>query len=132
MGQRNLLVRRAIRRRYETYVIHTPNATDSWDSSTGRRSKGVPTKRDIKAALINVSDEDLQLVPEGDRTEGIRTLYSEEEVFTVQEGTDTSAEILETPDGKYYKLIRRHDRFQGLFYKSFCGLYSPKPNELAP
>jgi hypothetical protein len=79
----------------------------------GRYTEAAATRTDIKAVIQNSTEEDIRVLPEGERTDGYVTIWSSTVLMTADETAGTKADEIETPEGKVYRIVRSGLRAEG-------------------
>lgn len=90
----------------------------------GRWSEGAPTAATIRAVLTAVSPADLRDMPEGQRQEARRAIWTRAELLTADEMAGRRAD--EIVDGAArYRVILVHARGEGGYHKAILGEVRP-------
>lgn len=71
----------------------------------------------IMAVIQAASQEDLRLVPEGERAEGYVTVWSRTEMNTSDETSRGRADLVIGEDGNTYKVVRKSARTEGGYFR---------------
>ncbi|HEV2570305.1 MAG TPA: hypothetical protein VGU72_01105 [Beijerinckiaceae bacterium] len=88
----------------------------SWQG--GRWTEGIPLREPIRAVLQSTNDKDLSQLPEGERAEIYRVIWSEAELRTSDDGSARAADIVITEQGDRYRIIQSLPRHEGGFTRA--------------
>lgn len=76
------------------------------------------TETSIRAVVQAVSERDMRLLPEGERTEAYVTIWSTTELRVADEDNETTADVIRTETGDEYRVIRLANRIEGGFWRA--------------
>jgi hypothetical protein len=91
------------------------------NEDTGVFERDNTTSVSIRGAVLNLTYKDLQALPEGERSEGMISLYTKDAVQTTQ---DSDFADLLVWRGEHYKLVKPIYREIGKFSKVLCKRYN--------
>lgn len=72
----------------------------------------------IRAVVQASSQNDLRTLPEGERTDGYVTIWTVFDLQTTDEGRKTLADVIRTPEGQDYKIVKVGPRHEGQFTRA--------------
>lgn len=78
---------------------------------------GAETAISIRAVIQSPTQADMRVLPEGERTDGYVTIWTETELRTVDEDDATNADVILTPEGVRYRVLRNGARREGGFWR---------------
>lgn len=85
----------------------------------GRWVGGAESLTDVMAVIQPVDPDDLQALPEGERSEASKAVWTRTELRTAREDAH-EADIVEA-DGARWKILAVFDRAEGGWYKAIAG-----------
>lgn len=98
---------------------------------------GAATETPIRAVMQAPSARDLESLPEGERTEGVVTVWSRTPLNTSDEDDQQGADEVINCRGEAYRIVRVQERAEGGFYRAIARLIThdrgrsvPEPPEL--
>lgn len=86
-------------------------------ADNGQFVPGQPQRTAIRAVIQAASEEDLRILPEGERTDGYVTIWSLNALRTANEDAGTVADEIEGPEGEAFRIIRVGYRSEGGFWR---------------
>lgn len=91
-------------------------STGTW--SGGRWVVDAPDETPILAVIHASKPEDLETLPEGERTGGEVTIWTETALHTASEDDQTPADVVRAGDGTEYRIIQARRRDEGGFTRA--------------
>lgn len=117
------MVRRAIRYFQESFDLYAQEiGIGGWDVDTGKYIRAQNVAIPMKGTVLNTTDDELQEVPEAERTEGMKTVYTIGTIKTTNEKLQTYSDLM-LHDGIMYRAVKAYPRNQGGYYKTIFGRY---------
>ena len=83
----------------------------------GQFVPGEPMDLPIKAVIQAASEQDLRVLPEGERTDGYVTIWSLSELRTADENAGTVADEVTGPEGEAFRIVKVGYRPEGGFWR---------------
>jgi len=114
----NTLVKRAILD-YQRDIVIYRNAGGAWDLVTGKFNRDNSTIINTKAVVEKPNDKEVMLVPEGERSKTLISVWCLESIYQTDSGSDYS-DIIEF-GGRQYRVLSVNDRYLGQYHKAICG-----------
>lgn len=84
----------------------------------GRWAAAAPTETPITAVIQSPAPEDLETLPEGERTGGEVTIWSQTALHAASEDDQTVADVVRAENGVEYRVIRASRRVEGGFSRA--------------
>lgn len=86
-------------------------------ADNGQFVPGAVTATIIQAVIQAASEEDLRILPEGERTDGYVTIWSLSELRTADEDVGTVADEIVGPEGEAFRIVKVGYRSEGGFWR---------------
>lgn len=88
----------------------------------GEWTQGAVVETPIRAVMQAPSAKDLESLPEGERTEGLVTVWSRSPLNTADEGDATRADEIINAAGEAFRFVRVLHRTEAGFYRAIARL----------
>ncbi|KRE07453.1 hypothetical protein ASE63_22400 [Bosea sp. Root381] len=121
-------------------IAATPHTLRTWPAGSyveGKWTQGDGVEAPIRAIMQAPSARDLESLPEGERTEGLVTVWSRTPLNSADEDDRTRADEVMNARGEAYRVVKAQDRAEGGFYRAIARLIThdrgrsvPEPVEL--
>lgn len=86
-------------------------------ADNGQFVEGQPQQTTIQAVVQAASEEDIRILPEGERTDGYVTIWSLSELRTANEDAGTVADEIVGETGEAFRIVRVGYRSEGGFWR---------------
>lgn len=121
-------------------IAATPHTLRTYPTGSyveGEWAQGEASETPIRAVMQAPSANDLESLPEGERTEGLVTVWSRAPLKTADEDDRTRADEVINAAGEAYRVVKVMQRTEGGFYRAIARLTKydrgrsvPEPPEL--
>lgn len=118
----------------------TPHTLRTWPAGSyieGEWIQGEAVETPIRAVMQAPSARDLESLPEGERTEGLVTVWSRTPLNSADEDDTTRADEIINARGDAYRVVKVEERAEAGFYRAIARLIThdrgrsvPEPPQL--
>ena len=97
-----------------------------WASGRSEYTSGIPVDTPIRAVIQTAKDLDLNQLPEGERFETYKAIWTEAELRTSSDGDETTADIAIDEFGQKFRIINQGFRVEAGFTKCYGRLINDR------